>query len=102
MELECGADVEIEGSENITIYESSTWAERGFCKVCGSHIFMKSKEGNEYGIPAGMFDNEDGIVFDRQVFYDQKPDYYSFANDTRNITSNYIYEHYPQCREENN
>tara|TARA_R110002073_G_scaffold41891_3_gene118016 strand:+ start:698 stop:1006 length:309 start_codon:yes stop_codon:yes gene_type:complete len=100
MELECGSDVVFEGSENISVFNSSEWAERGFCQVCGSHIFMKHKDGNEYGIPVGLFENDADITFDRQVFYDKKPSYYGFANDTRNITSEYIYEHFPECRAE--
>lgn len=100
LELECGSKVVFEGSENIAIFDSSEWAERGFCKVCGSHLFMRSKDSPDYGISAGLFENDEGINFDRQVFFDKKPSYYSFSNDTRNITSDYIYEHYPQCREE--
>ncbi|QIB65723.1 GFA family protein [Kineobactrum salinum] len=101
MELECGSDVKFEGFENIEVFKSSDWAERGFCKVCGSHLFIKSVESGEYGIPPGLFDSDKGIDFNRQVFFDKKPDYYSFSNTTRNITSEYIYEHFPQARDEN-
>lgn len=31
---------------------------------------------------------------------DKKPPYYSFSNETRKLTSDYIYEHFPQCRNE--
>ena len=99
MELECGSAVVFEGAENISTYSSSEWAERGFCKNCGSHIFMKFKDSDEYGIAVGLFDSDVGINFDRQVFYDKKPPYYNFANETRNITSDYIYKHFPQCRD---
>lgn len=98
MELECGSDVVFEGVENITVFDSSEWAERAFCKICGSHLYMKSKDGTDYGIPVGLFEDNSGVKFDRQVFYDKKPSYYSFANDTRNITSEYIYDRFPQCR----
>jgi hypothetical protein len=100
MELECGSDVAFEGSENIRTFESSEWAERGFCKKCGSHLFMKFKENSEFGISAGLFEDNEGIHFDRQIFYDKKPTYYSFSNKTKKLTSAYIYEHFPQCREE--
>lgn len=99
MELECGADVEFRGQENIQTYESSSWAVRGFCKICGSHLFMQEKGTDNYGVAAGLFDSEQGLSFNRQVFYDNKPAYYRFSNPTTNITSAYIYEHYPRTKE---
>lgn len=100
-EIECGPDVIIEGSDSISTFKSSEWAERGFCKVCGSHLYIKSIETNEYGAPPGLFENNENIHFNRQVFYDKKPAYYSFSNTTKNITSDYIYEKFPRAREEN-
>ena len=100
LELECGADVDFDGAENISVYQSSRWAERGFCKICGSHLFMRAKADNSYGIPVGLFKNVAGIIFERQVFIDKKPAYYRFANDTKNISSEYIYQHYPQGKED--
>ena len=32
-----------EGAENIGIYKSSEWAERAFCKICGSSPHRTSK-----------------------------------------------------------
>lgn len=84
--VECGSDVSFQGEENIGIYQSSEWAERGFCKQCGSHLFYRLKQNNQYYIPAGIFDNDEGLVFEHQVFIDEKPAYYSFANETKNIT----------------
>ena len=100
MEVECGSDVRIEGSENISLFKSSKWAVRAFCKVCGTHLYMKTVNSEEYGIPPGLFEDDEGIHFNRQVFIDKKPAYYSFSNSTRNITSNYIYEHFPEAKEE--
>jgi hypothetical protein len=52
------------------------WAERGFCKNCGSHLFYKFKDKNHYFIPAGIFDRDDDMIFDMEVFIDEKPKYY--------------------------
>jgi len=101
MELECGTDVEFEGLEIIQTYSSSNYAERGFCKVCGSHLFIKETNSNSYGIPPGLFDNDSGFSFNRQVFFDNKPEYYAFSNNTLNITSEYIHAHFPETRDEN-
>lgn len=90
MEIECGPNVTFEGKKNISVYDSSKWAERGFCNKCGSHLFIRTKENNEYGIPAGLFNNDLAFIFNRQVFIDLKPPYYSFSDNTRDIDSEYI------------
>jgi hypothetical protein len=84
--VECNDDVSFEGEENIGLYQSSQWAERGFCNKCGSHLFYRLKANNHYYIPIGIFDNPSGLVFDVQVFIEEKPEYYSFANETKNLT----------------
>lgn len=84
--VECGSDISFRAEENIGIYQSSEWAERGFCKKCGSHLFYRLKQNNQYYIPVGVFDNDEGFVFEHQVFIDEKPEYYSFANKTKNMT----------------
>ena len=101
LELECGVEVSFEGEENIGIYASSDWAERGFCKLCGSHLFIRVKEDNSaglpagYGVPPGLFDDEEGLQLHLQVFLDQKPEFYSFANETTEVTSKEVYELFP-------
>ncbi|MBN3945691.1 MAG: GFA family protein [Nostoc sp. NMS7] len=84
--VECESDVSLSGEENIGLYQSSQWAERGFCKQCGSHLFYKLKQNNQYFMPVGLFENCEGLVFDHQVFIDEKPKYYCFANETKNLT----------------
>ncbi len=37
-------------------------------------------------MPVGLFEKLDDIEFDHQVFIDDKPKYYDFANKTKNIT----------------
>ncbi|WP_395373410.1 GFA family protein [Marinicella sp. W31] len=99
-EVEVGSDVTIEGEQAIQVYASSNWAERGFCKVCGSHLFIRDKSTNAYGIPPGLFEDDSSFQFNRQVFSDQKPVYYSFSNHTKNITSDFIYKNFPQVQED--
>jgi hypothetical protein len=84
--VECGSDTSFLGEEYIGIYQSSQWAERGFCKKCGSHLFYKLKQNDRYYIPVGIFENTEGLVFEHQVFIDEKPEYYSFANETKKMT----------------
>jgi hypothetical protein len=89
--VECDSDVSFTGAENIAIYQSSEWADRGFCSKCGTHLFYKLKQNDRYYIPAGIFNNDAGFVFSHQVFIDEKPEYYSFANETKNLTGEELF-----------
>ena len=94
MALRCETAVSIEGEENITIYNSSEWAERGFCNVCGSHLFYRVKGTQAYFLSVGIFDDQDGFIFERQVFIDRKPSFYSFTNKTNDMTEAEIFAKY--------
>jgi hypothetical protein len=92
--VECDSDIDFQGEENIEVYQSSEWAERGFCNKCGSHLFYRLKESNHYYIPVGIFDEQSDLVFDLQVFVEEKPEYYSFANKTKNLTGIELFEQF--------
>ncbi len=94
MTVDCGTDVTFEGEENISVYDSSEWAERGFCKICGSHLFYKLKQSGLFVMPVGLFDGEERFVFDHQIFIDKKPAFYSFANVTNNMTEAEVFAKY--------
>ncbi|MEO0518167.1 MAG: GFA family protein [Cyanobacteria bacterium P01_A01_bin.116] len=83
---ECGSEVSFEGSANITVFNSSDWAERGFCAQCGTHLFYRLKETQDYFMPVGIFADDSSFLFDHQVFIDEKPEFYAFANKTNNMT----------------
>lgn len=84
--VECEDDVRFESNKDIRIYSSSDFAERGFCQQCGSHLFYRFKDGGFYAIPVGLFDEKEKWQLAEQVFIDNKPTYYSFADKTRNLT----------------
>lgn len=86
MEVNCGTDVEFNGSEKLTVFDSSEWAERGFCSACGSHLFYRLKGTQEHMMPVGLFDDDSDLVFKRQVFIDEKPEYYQYSNKTEDLT----------------
>ena len=93
MAVDCGTDVIFENKEQIGVFNSSKWAERGFCKQCGSHLFYRIKESQQYIMPAGLF-TETNFNFDHQVFIDEKPGYYAFENDTEDMTGSEIFAKY--------
>lgn len=79
-------ELSIDGSECLSIYQSSAWAERGFCKNCGTHLFYRLRDKAENYLPVGLLEDQTGLVLDHQIFIDQKPEYYSFAERTQNLT----------------
>ena len=83
--VECG-EVEMDGGDNVAVYPSSDWAERGFCRQCGTHLFYRLKEGGYYAVPVGFFGDDTQWQLAEQVFIDSKPDYYAFVQKTRNLT----------------
>ena len=94
MAVSCGSEVEFDGEDKIRVYDSSPWAERGFCGECGSHLFYRLKETREHEIPAGLFDDQGGFHFEMQVFTDRRPDYYRFANETAEMTEQEVIDMY--------
>jgi hypothetical protein len=86
MAVDCGTEIEIEGEEHVTVFDSSKWAERGFCSKCGTHLFYRLKQSQQHIMAAGIFADQSGLTFDHQVFIDEKPDYYEFANETKDMT----------------
>ena len=90
--LECGSQLVFDGP--VSVYASSDWAERGFCGNCGTHLFYRLKDSNKYIMLAGLFDGQADLVFDHQIFIDEKPIYYSFSNATQTMTSAEVFAAY--------
>lgn len=67
-------------------YESSEWAERGFCGQCGTHLLYRLKNGQFDSVSVGVLEGDTDWVFDLQVYVDSKPAYYCFANQTKTMT----------------
>ena len=70
----------------VTRFASSEHAERGFCPTCGTHLFFNPTGKDVYGIPLGIFDDPADLPFKAEFFIDEKPETYSFANDTKKLT----------------
>ncbi len=84
--LDGGSTLKVEDASQLGVYRSSEWAERCFCKKCGSVLFYRLvQNGNSYA-SAEAFDDRAGYALTSQVFIDEKPAYYDFANKTHNMT----------------
>ncbi len=82
------------GEEHIKRYDSSDWAQRGFCSHCGSHLFYQLKDKSYQNIPMGLLQNPPNLKFKSQIFIDKKPDCYFFGNQTENLTEEDFYKKY--------
>jgi len=87
--IDC-TNVAFDGEQHITTYDSSEWAERGFCSKCGTNLFYKLKQTGQMIMSVGLFDKDD-FNFDHQIFIEEKPSYYSFSNDTKNMTGEEVF-----------
>jgi len=92
--VQCGTQVTIEGDDKVKMYESSSWASRGFCTKCGTHLFYKLKASGEYNMPVGLFPDLEGLEMDMQYFSDARPSYYCFSNQTKEMTAAEIMEYF--------
>ncbi len=98
--VDCGAEVKLHGEEHISVYDSSEWAERGFCSHCGTHLFYRLKASGEYMVPAGSVDSSTAnFVFKGQIFIDEQPSWYHFGNDTENMTGAEVFAKYAPSEE---
>jgi hypothetical protein len=62
-------------------YDSSDWAQRGFCKRCGTTLFYFLKPSAAYLMSVGVFEDQSSFRLTREIFIDRKPDGYAFAGD---------------------
>ncbi len=91
MEINCGAEVVIDGEDSVSVFDSSDWAERGFCRHCGTHLFYRIKKSGQHMVPVGLFEDSASLAFTSQVFVDERPEYYAFANKTKDLTGAEIF-----------
>lgn len=80
--VDCGSTVSFVGEDAITVYGSSPWAERAFCRHCGTHLYFRYREDGRYMLPLGLFPDLPDLRFTQQLFIAEKPHFYSFAEET--------------------
>ena len=83
-------EITIEGAENLGCYPSSEWAQRAFCKTCGSSLWYEvTAPGplqNVKFLALGTLSDPSGTTLNEELFIDHKPNGYSFAENTRQVT----------------
>ena len=83
------------GTDHIGTYASSEWAERAFCKICGSTLYYRvtapGPHQGDYHVAFGSIDATDGIAMTEEIFIDKKPAAYAFAGDRKTMTEAEVY-----------
>lgn len=83
---DCGTTLTVDDKSNLGVYRSSGWAERAFCTSCGTPLYYRLIDKDMYFVSAEAFDDLKGYALTSQIFIDEKPAYYDFANRTHNMT----------------
>jgi hypothetical protein len=78
--------VVFDGEPGITRYGSSEWAERGFCATCGTSLFYRLKEPDQYILWVGTFDDPSLFELAGEIYVDEKPAGYDLAGDHPRMT----------------
>ena len=72
--------VTIRGEDNVTWYQSSEKARRGFCRQCGSSLFWDPLFRDWIGIAMGAFDSPTRTHVAVHVYVAEKGDYYDICD----------------------
>lgn len=94
MVLDCGSAVKFLDDTDLGVYQSSDWGERGFCKKCGTSLFWKMRDKDQYMFSANAFDAPGDLIMDHEVFIDEKPDYYALAGDAKKMTGEEVFAYF--------
>lgn len=81
-----GEAASVTGEEAVTLYRSSTWAERAFCGTCGSNLWYRFLPTGNRSFLAGLFDLPEGFGIEQQIFVDEKPDWYDILQKSPMLT----------------
>lgn len=76
----------LENESALGIYTSSEWGERCFCKQCGSNLFWRMQDGSACAVSAQAFDDPQAFAFTMQIYVEEQPANYTFANETKRLT----------------
>lgn len=72
--------VKVTGEDAITWFEASPGIRRGFCSICGSHLFWDDPTFDTISINAGALEAPTGLRMAAHIFVADKGDYYEIAD----------------------
>lgn len=86
--------VVFENEDSLKWYSASDWGMRWFCGECWSNLVWSMKDRSMMNPLIGSVDNVSDITFTTELFIDEKPEYYSFKNDTKQMTGAEVFAHF--------
>ncbi|WP_407520965.1 GFA family protein [Methylobacterium oryzisoli] len=99
MSVECVPGITIDDEAKLGLYGSSDHGERGFCRICGSSLFWRMRDGSLLTVSAQAFDDPAQFTFATEIFIDDKPPNYAFAGSTVKKTGAEIAAMFPGLTE---
>jgi hypothetical protein len=80
------ADLTFAPDARLIRYRSSDWAERISCAVCGGGLAWRMQDATFANVPTAVFDPPLDLPLALEIFTDEKPAGYAFANVPRQMT----------------
>jgi hypothetical protein len=67
-------------SDSLTWFSASQIARRGFCRLCGVHLFWERPGSGRISILMGCLDEPTGLRLADHIFVGEKGDYYDITD----------------------
>ncbi|SMR82296.1 Uncharacterized conserved protein [Aliiroseovarius halocynthiae] len=67
-------------SGDVTWFDASGVAKRGFCGTCGSFLFWKAHDEDLISFALGAVDGPTGLTLEKHIFTADKGDYYQISD----------------------
>ncbi len=90
----CGDSIVFDDGAPLGSYKGSEWGERIFCRICGSSLVWQTQDGSHQSASIQAFDDPSQFTLTTQIFTDQKPNCYTLANETENMTEAEVFAKY--------
>ncbi len=86
-----GANEQVEHDDSITTFKSSEWAERAFCKQCGSSLWYRFLPTGNRSFLAGLFDKADQLTIEKEIFVDERAAWSDLSGDHPRQTAQEVF-----------
>lgn len=86
LSTDCSGTVTFDDETHVGRYRGSSWGERVFCTACGSTLIWQTQDGSHQSVSIQAFEDAGAFGFKSEIFIDEKPGNYGFANKTKTMT----------------
>ncbi|MEP4194541.1 MAG: GFA family protein [Aliishimia sp.] len=71
----------------VATFQSSDWAQRAFCKICGSTLWYGTTSDGRRNLSAGLFPNAGDAEMTVEFFSDKCPSGYALKGDHKKLST---------------